>query len=239
MSKYTVKFYEGEYDARQEAANADDAIVYFEQHLNSKEYDDPASGDDNPIMALVAHNASKRSIEIAAEYVRAVRQRFTRPPMFQGGPEPGVYKVPFRGRGDFNLRLTKMPAVLLEPLWISDQLTAEDLLHGTAVRQLAMALVDTVESCFPRGGLIAFSIGHLGKPSAPFDRGAPVTKKVANPFGLAEADLSKLIMQEAARELRIEPEPAQPTLEQRVAELEKEIKYLKIAGSSAHYENGR
>lgn len=200
MSKYTVKFYEGDYPERQEAANRDKAICYVEHHFNSKEYDDPKATADNPIMTIVAHNADDVSKRWAALYSSLVQKGLKHAgldfPLFAG---TGVLQRAYKERGDYNLRFTDMPAILVEPMWLSDIRSALALLGRTVDKvsvldYLAAALADSVKQVFPGGGLVAGSIGHLGKTSQPFDRGAPVMRDVTNPKNLAEADFAREVM---------------------------------------------
>ena len=157
---YQVKFYTGNYRTRQRQANADGAIAYFEQHFNAC-----GSPTPNYAMCVVGSNASKKSKAIATSYCNAIAQGT--------GLEiyaPDEYRV--GGRGNGNLRHTAMPAVLLEPCFIScpDGAALVKSEHGR--RFLAEALVDVIHRHFPNGGLVAFSIGHKGKVSNPADRGA-------------------------------------------------------------------
>lgn len=200
MSKYTVKFYTGDYPERQEAANKDGAICYVEHHFNSKEYDDPKATADNPIMTIVAHDASATSKSWASLYSSFVQKGLKHAgfdfPLFAGS---GVLQREFKERGDYNLRFTKMPAILVEPMWLSDIPSALALLGRDGRKPhvfdyLAAALADSVKQTFPDGGLVAASIGHMGKTSQPFDRGAPITSQVDNPEKLAEAHLAHDVM---------------------------------------------
>lgn len=159
---YTVKFYKGDYVTRQRAANADKALLYVEQHFNAVESPKP-----NYAHAKVATNGSERSVNIARSYAYRIAEAFGISVGFDRGVDRG-------GRGNGNLFDTKMPAVLLEPLFISNPTGAEWVKHPEGQRKLAKALVDTVRSFFPKGGLIAFSVGHKYRTSRPNDRGASV-----------------------------------------------------------------
>lgn len=52
QKKYQIKFYKGDYSTRQQSANNDKAICYYEQHFNS--YSETSSG----IEILIPENAS-------------------------------------------------------------------------------------------------------------------------------------------------------------------------------------
>jgi len=166
MGKYSVQFFMGDYPYRQMLANEAGVDVYIEQHFNSG----PKEADY--CMAVVAHNASEKSIEIAETYADFVSNRF-KIPKFKGNPE-GVKKCKFRERGDFNLRFTKMPAVLLEPLFVSNAEHVKILIDKQGYYDLAEILVDTIRKHFPNGAKVGFSVGHKYKRKSPLDRGAPV-----------------------------------------------------------------
>jgi hypothetical protein len=177
MAKYEVKFYAGDYPARQRAANADQAICYVEQHFNCSE-----SRSANYTLAVVASNASGRSKDWGHAYTKAIAREF-------GIADNGVSVGGFGGRGNVNLMYTSMPAVLLEPFFISNpkgSQWAED-----RCEDLARILAESIRQFFPNGGLVAFSIGHLGKTSSPNDRGAQAVS------GKWEADLARTVLKRA------------------------------------------
>ncbi|MBX3288432.1 MAG: N-acetylmuramoyl-L-alanine amidase [Acidobacteria bacterium] len=157
---YTVKFYKGDYKARQLAANADKALGYFEQHFNA--VDDPGP---KYCHAKVATNASKTSIAMAEWYAKRVAAEFGIPLGFDNGVDKG-------GRGNGNLIHTAMPAILLEPLFVSNPAGAALARSPDGQKRLAKCLADTVRNFYPNGGKIAFSVGHKYKTSSPNDRGA-------------------------------------------------------------------
>jgi len=67
-----------------------------------------------------------------------------------------------------------MPAILLEPCFVSNPTEATMVRSTAGLVALASALVETIKRQFPNGGLIAFSVGHKGKESSPHDMGAAV-----------------------------------------------------------------
>lgn len=219
MSHYTVKYYTGDYGVRQADANKDKAICYVCQHANSKVYDDPQTLNDNPILTVVAHNASYASKRWASYYSGLVKQI----PFMQGAPlfkqdgiglrtvinqrDERLFGVLQRRkfeRGDFNLRKTDMPAILPEPCWVSDFETANELASPseTLIADLGRALAESIIEFFPEGGLVAFSVGHKYKTSQPYDRGAPFNKDAGNPNKWAEGEVAEAILDEAAQILR-------------------------------------
>ena len=108
---YEVRFYKGDYGARQLAANADDCTAYVEHHFNAT-----AGGGGNYACAVVGSNASNTSKNWARWYARAVADSFG----IQLGGDQGVLVGGFNGRGDGNVKFTKMPAILVEPLFASN-----------------------------------------------------------------------------------------------------------------------
>ena len=220
MSEYKVIFYTGNYSERQAAANKDNCQLYIEQHLNSILHDDMSTTTDNYIMACVASNASARTQVIGMTYAKNVQLRLEQAlvgnfPLARSQDFPGTTRLVRGARGEANIFHAKMPALLLEPMWVSDLTSSKSLLEGTAVKALAKALIDTIEEHFPDGATIGFSIGHKGKASAPHDRGAPICDGVDNPQKLCEADLAEQILTRAATILAIEkpshmPESSKP-----------------------------
>lgn len=179
--KYQIKFYSGDYPVRQRKANADKAICYIEQHFNSVE-----SQKADYCHAKVATNAGLTSKAMASTYAHLIAQKFNVPLGFKPtGVDSG-------GRGDGNLKYTNMPAILLEPLFISNPVQAQLVKSVEGQQKLAEAIVETVRKHFPNGGLVAFSIGHKGK-----------TGKSANDMGAkvygggTEADYAEIVLNKA------------------------------------------
>lgn len=158
---YTVKFYRGDYRDRQEKAYKDGAICYIEEHFNAT--DDPGT---NYALVLTAEGASDFTGKWAQDYVDRVAAKFSIPK----GYDNGIKVVKDGDRGYGNLRYSKMPAILLEPFFISNS----EGLKWAESRQddLAGIILDSIRECFPNGGLVAFSVGHRYKVSNPADNGA-------------------------------------------------------------------
>jgi hypothetical protein len=194
--RYRVKFYKGDYRERQRNASRDKATVYVEHHFNSVE---------NPSAAytcvVVGSNASKKSIEVAQTYAGLVSQHFGTKLIGKEGALIGG----FNGRGNSNVYYTDCPAVLLEPLFVSNPVHAAIVRSDRGQDTLAECLAFTIKECFPNGGLIAFSVGHKYKTAAPKDRGAPVVG------GGNEADYAEIVLQKTAnlltKEIKVQPEP--------------------------------
>lgn len=179
-----------DYRERQEYANDQDCDLYVEHHFNASAYDKPGT-QDNPSLCVVASNASQTSKDIATTYSAKVAYQF-------GVKDSGAVKVKFKGRGDYNLRFTNMPALILEPLFVSDEELAVIAQSDVGQEQLAQILVDTIREHFPAGATIGFSIGHKYKVSSPYDRGAPVAGTNGK---VGEADLAEPVLRLAAKML--------------------------------------
>lgn len=209
MANYEVLWVSGDYDERQKQANEAHAVAYVEHHLNALARDQ-AGVSDNPALSLIAHNGSATSERWGSDYsARAAN--------LLGTVDSGCRRVGYRSRGDYNLRLTNMPAILVEPLFVSEPRQAEFALSDAGQDKLASILVASIQKMFPDGGKVAFSVGHLGKTDNPHDRGAPVVRawrSVLDPESgekrreavyhdpmVWEADLCEKIMRKAAAKL--------------------------------------
>lgn len=165
MISYQVIFYKGDYSERQRAANKDRCNLYIEHHFNSS-----ANRDANYCVTIVGSNASRMSKEFGKAYSKRISLTFNCPI----GGNDGIMVGGFGGRGDGNIRLTNMPAALLEPMFCSNPEQAETIRSSEGQDRLAKVLADTIMDFFPSGATIGFSIGHKYKRSNPNDRGAPV-----------------------------------------------------------------
>jgi hypothetical protein len=191
---FKVKFYEGEYLDRQLAANKDKAVAYVEHHFNS------AGPTANYALVVVGSNASQTSVNWGSWYAKAVAEQF-QSKVFR---EDGVSRGGLDGRGDGNVKHTTMPAVLLEPLFVSNPQQADIVRSASGQAALARILAESIRRFFPKGGLIAFSVGHKYKTSRPNDRGAALAG------GGVEADYAEKVLQQAAAlltEAQAAPQP--------------------------------
>jgi hypothetical protein len=161
---YTVKFYKGDYIDRQSQANADKCVAYVEQHFNS------FMSSDNYTVVITGSNASQTSKNWGRWYAAAVARDFNIPI----GGDQGIVVGGYDGRGDGNLRHTKMPAILLEPLFASNPQQSEWIRSEDGQSRLARILCESIQRFFQEGGTIGFSVGHKYKTSNPGDRGASV-----------------------------------------------------------------
>jgi hypothetical protein len=97
----------------------------------------------------------------------------------------------FFGTSDYNLRYTKMPAILLEPLFASNPRHAQWIRSEPGQNILAAILKESIERFFQDTGTIACSVGHKYKESRPRDLGASVHG------GGNEADYAEIILKKA------------------------------------------
>lgn len=192
-SKYTVKFYTGDYPARQKAANADNAICYVEHHFNSVAIENPTTADY--AVTIVGKNASQKSIDWGRLYAKTIDSEFLE--VKRIGGVDGILIGGYGGRGDGNIKLTNMPAILVEPMFCSNPIQAPIIRSPEGQERLAQVLAYTIEVMFPKGGLVAFSVGHKYKTSQPNDRGAEVLG------GGMEADYAEQVLLEAKHLLEL------------------------------------
>lgn len=179
---YEIRFYKGDYLARQKAANADKCVAYVEHHFNSS-----SSETANYSVVVTGSNASQTSKNWGRWYARAVAHEFD----VRLGGSDGILVGGFEGRGDYNLRFTDMPALLLEPLFASHPQSAQLIKSEDGQQRLATILCDSIMRFFPNGGLIGFSVGHKYKTTNPNDRGAAIYG------GGVEADYAELVLEKA------------------------------------------
>ena len=179
---YEIRLYKGDYRDRQRQANADGCVGYVEHHFNSS-----SSPTANYAVCITGANASQTSKNWGRWYSAAVSREFDIP---MGGDQ-GIKVGGYGGRGDFNLRFTAMPAILLEPLFASNPQHAQWIRGEAGQARLARIISDSIQRFFQEGGLIGFSVGHKYKNSNPDDRGAAVFG------GGTEADNAEAVLERA------------------------------------------
>lgn len=153
------------YRDRQLFANRQGADVYLELHFNAKINDRPGM-DDNPASVLVADNASPTSRALARSLALATAEEWNIPSV-----PGGVVELGGRSRGYYNLYYTSMPAVLTEMFWASEEKMVDLLEDPDEREKMARLILDCIRKHFPKGAVIALSIGHLFKGTG--DKGAP------------------------------------------------------------------
>jgi len=158
----------GDYDDRQAAANKAGCICYYEQHMNSYTTAAPQYG-----LVQVAHNASATSHAWATDLAR--RWQATT------GLPTRKRQTANHARGNYNIALTAMPAILGEPGPISHR-AFDRWMEGAGNRaRLAADVAASIMVMFPDGGKVALSKGHLGKTSNPRDTGAGDSDPAGSP----------------------------------------------------------
>ncbi|MFK5969217.1 MAG: N-acetylmuramoyl-L-alanine amidase [Candidatus Marithrix sp.] len=209
---YEVRFYKGNYKWRQIQANRDKCVAYIEHHFN-------ATGNNTTgySVVIVGYNSSNTSKAWGRWYANHIGQEFRVPVAGRGGILVGG----FSGRGNGNVKHTNMPAILLEPLFVSNTLQAEIVRSEDGQDRLAKVLADSIIEFFPKGGKIAFSVGHKYKTSRPKDRGASVNG------GGSEADYAEIVMEKAKYLLEnYEPNAKKPVIEEEDV-IDNEIRIIK------------
>lgn len=181
MAKYKVNFYKGSYKSRQEQANKDKCVCYVEHHFNSA----AASADYS--LTVVAANASETSKKWGKLYTKTITEAFGT----KAGGDGGILVGGYKGRGNANLVHTAMPAILVEPMFVSNPGQAKIVKSEQGQQKLAQALVDSIITTFPKGGTVAFSVGHKYKTGGSKDLGAAVHG------GGMEADYAEAVLLKA------------------------------------------
>ena len=179
---------------RQIDANHAGCIAAVEQHLNAH-----TNENVNYATALVAKNGSETSKKWARYYVTHVAERF-------GISSGGIVVAP--PRGEYNIRFYSCPSILVEPGFVSNHDFANRIQVGDGIDELARCLIDSICEMFPKGGLVALSVGHLYRGTA--DQGAPVNDEgdVFDPAFNTEGELNDAIITSAEEMLLLrEPLP--------------------------------
>jgi len=179
---YDVVFYRGDYLWRQRQANRGNCAAYVEQHFNSV-----ANHKANYTVVITGYLASQTSKKWGRWYANRVSQAFDIPLGGNGGILVGGYG----GRGNGNLKHTRMPAILLESLFVSNPQQAEWVRSAEGQDKLANILAESIIAFFPDGSRIGFSVGHKYKTSRPKDRGAAVYG------GGTEAEFAEIVLKKA------------------------------------------
>lgn len=144
----------GSYTRRQLEANRLNCDCYIEQHFNSVN-----NSDVNYACVIIADNASKTSEVLARNYLHYIKLFFGIETAKENG---GIIKGGFGGRGNSNLKHTKMPAILLEPMFLSNYGTLQLLEKKETISLLAYCIKASINDTFDFPNLkIGFSIGHF------------------------------------------------------------------------------
>lgn len=159
---YEPIIYKGSYKARQIKANRDECSVYIEQHFNGV-----VNPEVNYACVVVGSNASALSIALADKYLHYLNSYLKIP---RAKENNGIIIGGFNGRGNNNLIHTKMPAILLEPLFITNQIVAK-LDCDNYLYTLATCIIHSIDDVLPYAGKIGLSIGHKYKSIWSTDKG--------------------------------------------------------------------
>lgn len=193
--KYTTQFYMGDYIRRQHKAIAHGCVAYVEQHFNS--VGDP---DPNYVMVITPNpDPLSETKEWGKWYASHVAQAFeTKVHSQHNGVVPGG----FNGVGNGNIKTagSRMPAILLEPLFASNPAQASAIRSAEGQDKLADSLVKSIETFFPNGGKIAFSVGHKYKTSS-IKHGRPDPGAELHGGGW-EAEYAEKVLLKAAHKLQ-------------------------------------
>ena len=190
MSKWEPKIYKGDYVKRQHQANEDNAICYCEQHFNS--YDDPTV---NHSLCIVGTNASQTSKAWGKYYSSLIADSFDI-------EDRGIVIGGYANVGNNNVVHTKMPAILMEPFFLSSHEGIIWLMeHWVWVNTiLSLILIDSIKTFFPSGGIVGLSVGHKYKTSQPNDMGATLPLNLNSNY--YEADFADMVINNAVSILR-------------------------------------
>jgi hypothetical protein len=162
MADYQIHMARGSLWARQQAANHAGCICYVETHMNAVAH----SPKTNYVMCVLDANASQASKDWAKRYCELFAKAFD---------IPNRGALVHSGRGAYNLRFMRCPAILTEGGFISNPEFAAIIRTGGGIEAAAGALVESIRDCFPDGGLIGLSAGHAYRDKP--DPGAPAGDK--------------------------------------------------------------
>jgi TIR domain len=181
-ASYSVKMYDATDPDLQQKLDRDGCFCYIEQHLNG--IDIPEVGFAS---VRISSNSSSYTNQWGKWYVDAVAREFS---------------VPKRGDGlviddtSARFRNLRLPALRLEPLFLTNPQHAEWIRSKEGQERLAAILVKSIWRYFPAGGIACFSNGHAGDPYRPDDGGQ---QGVASIDGGTEAAFSHMILLKAKR----------------------------------------
>lgn len=144
------------------------AICYAEGHLNAS-----TNAKTNRAEVVIATSAAPKARAWASAYLDELVAQSVQPSLGQV----------IGGRGAGNIARVDVPAMLLEPGFVSNPDFAAFARTGEGIDALGRALARSIMRTFPGGGLVTFSTGHAHRTRAALqDPGAPV----ADPDGWAE-----------------------------------------------------
>lgn len=155
--RYSVLQCRGPVSYRQRLASERGVICYAEAHLNS--VPDPTVQHG---FVITGSNVPPKTVEWATAYLARIEHELHI-------PTKGIVRnVP--GQGCVMHVRWPTPTMLLEPCFISQPDTARLLYSGLGIRALGRALAESIVQCFPDGGIVGLSVGHMYRGTG--DRGA-------------------------------------------------------------------
>jgi hypothetical protein len=186
MTDFKILFFTGDYKWRQLAANEASLDLYVEHHFNF------FTKQTNYAVVKLHQTSGTRTSKFGNMYLEAVNRRLGVSIYDSPRSDGGLLRLKNNSRDVFNLALLNCPAVIVEPLFLSNHQHVELLTNQGGVQLLANILTDTIREffCDVDEARIGFSVGHKYQRSAPMDRGAVCSGKSE----LTEADLSDTIL---------------------------------------------
>lgn len=175
---YRTMILRGDYSKREYDANVAHADAVWHQHVNS--FNSSAAY----ALVEVARPVTERELAVA----KAAADGYAR--IFGGGlgSGDGVKVLEDGDRAEYIIDNNR-EAYISEPAFGSNPAQARMLADPAVQRAIAQVNVDALRAHYPDGALIALSVGHKYKTSAPNDRGCVIVGT-----GLMEADVNEAII---------------------------------------------
>jgi N-acetylmuramoyl-L-alanine amidase len=146
---YRTQFYHGRARECQVQANIDNCTAYVQACFNKSE-----NPKDNYTSVAIASNALEITRRWAKKYAQLVSDDFDTP---LGGKE-GILIGGAYGENELDLIYTRMPAILVKPLFATNPLHADWIKSKAGQLRLARTLSASILCLFPNGGLIGFCL---------------------------------------------------------------------------------
>lgn len=166
---------------RQMLANEQNVICYAEGHVNAS-----ASPAAKYAFCVAAPTAGQKTLEWGDAFLRRSCAAFDL-------PNHGVIKG---GVGSGNVSRVRAPALLLEPGFLTYRPFLDALLTGEGIDAMGRALAESIRECFPGGGVVGLSVGHMYRGNG--DKGAPAPH-VEDPAWDQEAEIAEAYLKSAAQ----------------------------------------
>lgn len=196
MTDIRISFFTGDYKYRQLEANRANIDLYVEYHFNYY------SRITNYTLTKVPSDPKSLSLAFARQHGQLVHQ-YMGIPLYDKESSPadaGILVCKKNSQDAYNFSLISAPAVLPQPLFLSNDAHVAIAITEQGTDLLAAILVETLRTVLPNGGHVGFSVGHKYQRSAPADRGSAA---VCYPE-FTEADIADTVLNKAAMSLRAE-----------------------------------